>query len=223
MNLLQKSVLAALLILPAAAAYAEPAKPFTLDLSDGWVATVYPLEEKDADGSTTMPAKVVMKKGSLERTIESADIGFEFLRTDDEERVKRTQQDVIAMEDLNFDGLPDVMLLEGRFGFYNAQSYKVYVQTRSGQFVHSPELSELMVNGTPEEIDRRRRTITVHAGRNGLISWGSHTYQILHGKKPKLVATQDTEMLEDHPRYSRKITDKTLVGGRWKTRVRYEK
>lgn len=71
--------------------------------------------------------------------------------------------DFLNSADYNFDGLLDIAISQGNYGSYGSPIYDIYVQTQSGKFVLSDELTTLASSdfiGLPE-VDSKNNLLKV--------------------------------------------------------------
>ncbi|QKX04572.1 hypothetical protein HN014_06480 [Aquimarina sp. TRL1] len=52
------------------------------------------------------------------------------------------EQSIIISEDVNFDGVKDIVVMDGQYSCYHGPSYQVYLH-REGQLIHSPSFTRL--------------------------------------------------------------------------------
>lgn len=131
------------------------------------------------------------------------------------------EQGVVNVDDYNFDGMEDIALRSGNEGSYGGPSYRVYLSNRAkGQFVYSRDFSELAEKLGMFDIDKKTRTLETF-DKSGCCWHITERYKVV-GNKPVKVY----EKVEDAMGYDEKtnmrivtITTKTLVKGRWVTKV----
>lgn len=131
------------------------------------------------------------------------------------------EQSVIDVEDFNFDGMEDVAICTGSNGSYGMPSYNVYLSSRAvGKFVYNAALSKLGSHLGMFTVDKKNRTLETF-DKSGCCWHITERYKVVNDRPVKVF-----EEVEDatNPKSSRmKVTTKTLVSGKWKTSVRYEK
>lgn len=132
------------------------------------------------------------------------------------------EQSVISVEDFNFDGMEDVALCNGRNGSYGMPSYDVYLSSRSaGKFVYNKAFSNLGIHLGLFTVLKDKKQIETF-DKSGCCWHITERYDIVGGKPRKVfVKIEDATVSEDLSKT--KVTTKTLVKGKWKTTVRYEK
>ena len=131
------------------------------------------------------------------------------------------EQSVIDVEDFNFDGMEDVAICTGSNGSYGMPSYNVYLSSRAvGKFVYNAALSKLGSHLGMFTVDKKNKKLETF-DKSGCCWHITERYKVVNDRPVKVF-----EEVEDatNPKSSRmKVTTKTLVSGKWKTSVRYEK
>ena len=131
------------------------------------------------------------------------------------------EQSVVNVDDYNFDGMEDVAISTGSNGSYGMPSYNIYLSSRAaGKFVYNAPLSKLGGHLGMFTVDKKNRTLETF-DKSGCCWHITERYKVINDRPVKIF-----EEVEDatNPNSSRmKITTKTLVSGKWKTSVRYEK
>jgi hypothetical protein len=132
------------------------------------------------------------------------------------------KQSAVSIGDFNFDGTDDVAISNGRYGNYGAQSYEVYLSSRSaGKFVHNEAFSRLGQDYMGLfEIDRKKKTLKVFH-KSGCCWHGREEYRVVRNRPLKVFYEEEDATLVDENKV--KITTGTLVGGKWRTKVKYVK
>lgn len=94
--------------------------------------------------------------------------------------------DFLNPADYNFDGKTDIAISQGSIGPYGTIGYKIYVQTTSGRFILSDELSSLTENhmGLPE-VDSKNRLLKVEGKSGPTYRYEAH-YRVRQNKRPAL-------------------------------------
>ncbi len=206
----------ALLILLAAISGAAHARSLNVDapqLPPGWQAEVHS-DACDRDGLICMgPAQITLRHGSFSQTFQSNQIAFH--------NGGLWPKD-IQMGDYNFDGKPDLAIRNGNGGNYNSPSYDIYVQTQSGRFLPSRELTRLASDYLGMfRADAARKTLTT-AARDGCCFRVEETWQIVSGRAPRKIAIPTWDSRQANGAYT-EITTKRLANGRWRQSVRRER
>jgi hypothetical protein len=130
-------------------------------------------------------------------------------------------QSVVNVGDYNFDGIEDVAICDGPNGSYGGPSYRVYLSSRSaGKFVYSKEFSALGEHLGMFEIDVKRKRLTT-LDKSGCCYHIAEEFVVVRNKPVKVRSVEEDLSGTDDGRT--KITTKTLVGGKWKTTVKYGK
>jgi hypothetical protein len=131
------------------------------------------------------------------------------------------EQSVIDVGDYNFDGMEDLAICTGGNGSYGMPSYNIYLSSRAaGKFVYNAALSKLGSHLGMFTVDKKNKTLETF-DKDGCCWHIAERYRVVNDRPVKVF-----EEVEDatNPNSSRvKVTTKTLVSGKWKTSVRYEK
>ncbi|OAM35617.1 hypothetical protein A7P98_06995 [Eikenella sp. NML080894] len=209
---MKPSLLLLLAILPLTA----HARSLTVDankLPPGWQAEVQS-DSCDRDGMICMgPAQVTLRHGSFSQSFRSEQLAF---------HNNGLWPSDVQMGDYNFDGKLDLAIRNGNGGYYSSPSYDIYVQTQSGRFVKSRELTELASDYMGMfRVDAARHTLTT-AARDGCCFHAEETWQIIPGRAPRKIAVTTWDSRQANGAYI-EITTKRLVNGRWRQSVRRER
>lgn len=132
------------------------------------------------------------------------------------------EQSVVNVDDYNFDGMEDVAICTGSSGSYGMPAYNIYLSSRAaGKFVYNAPLSKLGSHLGMFTVDKKGKTLETF-DKSGCCWHITERYKVVNDKPVKIF-----EQVEDataNPNGKKvKITTKTLVSGKWKTSVRYEK
>ncbi|HMU34952.1 MAG TPA: hypothetical protein PKC89_13935 [Pyrinomonadaceae bacterium] len=130
-------------------------------------------------------------------------------------------QSVIDIDDFNFDGMEDVAICNGTNGSYNSPSYDVYLSDRrQKKFVYSPAFTLLGSHLGMFTVNKKTKTLETF-DKSGCCWHITERYKVVRDKPVKIfeMVEDATTGVDDRV----KITTKTLVRGKWKTSVRYEK
>lgn len=108
--------------------------------------------------------------------------------------------DFLNTADYNFDGLLDIAVSQGNYGSYGSPIYDIYVQTRSGKFILSDELTELASSdfiGLPE-VDSKNQALKAFR-KIGYSERIETHYRVRKNKRPALqqIYEHHTEYLVD--------------------------
>jgi hypothetical protein len=181
-------------------------------------------EEESCEGKASFS---FFKKGGLRpyQVIDHAETGFnrwdEALTTTDE-ILPYAKQSAVSIGDFNFDGMEDIAVSNGRYGNYGAQSYEIYLSSRSaGKFVHNEAFSRLGQDYMGLfEIDQKKKVLKV-MHKSGCCWHGREEYKVVNNRPVKVFYEEEDATLVDEAKV--KITTGTLVGGKWRTKVKYVK
>ncbi|MBX7062187.1 MAG: hypothetical protein K1X52_11045 [Pyrinomonadaceae bacterium] len=130
-------------------------------------------------------------------------------------------QSVINVGDYNFDGMEDVAICNGTNGSYNGPSYDVYLSNRrQKKFVYSEAFTLLGSHLGMFEVNKKAKTLETF-DKSGCCWHITERYKVVRDEPIKIfeMVEDATTGIDDRV----KITTKTLVRGKWKTSVRYEK
>ncbi|MBK8465238.1 MAG: hypothetical protein IPL32_05350 [Chloracidobacterium sp.] len=131
------------------------------------------------------------------------------------------EQSVISVDDYNFDGMEDVALCNGQNGSYGMPSYDVYLSSRKqGKFVHSKAFSDLGAHlGLFSVVKNKKQLETFD--KSGCCWHITERYDVVGNKPRKVFEMVEDATIPDEAKV--KVTTKTLVNGKWKKSVKYEK
>ena len=131
------------------------------------------------------------------------------------------QQSVVSVEDFNFDGMEDVALCNGQNGSYGMPAYDIYLSSRkAGKFLFSKAFSDLGAHLGLFQVLKEKKQIETF-DKSGCCWHITTRYDVVTGKPRKIYEMIEDATISDETKV--KITTKTLVKGRWKTSVKYEK
>jgi uncharacterized protein YxeA len=131
------------------------------------------------------------------------------------------QQSAVNIDDYNFDGMEDVAICDGRNGSYGMPSYEVYLSSKSaGKFVYNKAFSELGVHLGMFEIDKKKKTLQTF-DKSGCCWHITERYSVINNKPVKIFEEVEDATITDESKV--KITTKTLVKGKWQTKVKFVK
>lgn len=129
------------------------------------------------------------------------------------------EQSVVNVDDYNFDGMEDVAISDGQNGSYNMPSYDIYLSSRTaGKFVLSKDLSELGHHLGMFTVDKKAKLLETF-DKDGCCWHITERYRVVNNRPVKVFEMVEDATIKDETKV--KVTTKTLVGGRWKTSVRY--
>jgi hypothetical protein len=110
-------------------------------------------------------------------------------------------QSLVLFQDFDFDGVPDLALMDGQHSCYHGPSYRVYLQKEGRRLVPSPEFSELARNYCGMfAVDVRARRLRAQ-GKSGCCVHVYDTYAVVN-HLPRLVESVVESVLMDAPAYT---------------------
>ncbi|HEY2846751.1 MAG TPA: hypothetical protein VGI80_02975 [Pyrinomonadaceae bacterium] len=131
------------------------------------------------------------------------------------------KQSAVAVEDYNFDGMEDVSLSTGDNGGYGSTAYNIYLSSRSaGKFVYDAAFTKALASLGNIDIDKQKKTFSTF-NKDGCCWHVTDRYKVVANRPVKVWEEIEDATIPDKTKV--KVTTKELVGGRWKTTVRYEK
>lgn len=109
-------------------------------------------------------------------------------------------QSLVLFQDVDFDGLPDLAVMDGQKSCYHGPSYQIYLQKKGRRWVPSPAFSEL-AHGNCGMFDVDPAAHQLHTMlKNGCCMHVYDTYAIVN-HVPRVVASVVESMLPDAPAY----------------------
>lgn len=130
-------------------------------------------------------------------------------------------QSVVNIDDYNFDGMEDVAICNGANGSYGGPSYNIYLSSRTAKkFVYSQAFSNLAEHLGMFKVDKKKKRLMTF-DKSGCCWHITERYDVVAGKPRKIFEEVEDATIGDEKGV--KITTKTLVGGKWKTTVKYVK
>jgi hypothetical protein len=134
-------------------------------------------------------------------------------------------QSVINVDDFNFDGMEDIAICDGTNGSYSGPSYRIYLSSRAaGKFVFNQKFTDLAYHLGMFTVDKKAKTLETF-DKSGCCWHTTERYKVIANRPVKVY-----EMVEDATGFDEKAnmrivktTIKTLVGGKWRTKVTTEK
>jgi len=131
------------------------------------------------------------------------------------------KQSSVIVGDFDFDGMDDVAICNGTHGSYGMPSYNIYLSSRSaGKFVYNAAFSKLGEHLGMFTVDNDKKTLETF-DKSGCCWHITERYDVVARKPRKIFEEVEDATISDETKI--KITTKTLVKGRWKTSVKYEK
>jgi hypothetical protein len=132
------------------------------------------------------------------------------------------EQSAVNFDDFNFDGFQDVAVCDGRNGGYGMPSYQVYLfSKRQNKFVRSPAFTKLGQGYLGMfEINKKKKMLFAFS-KSGCCWHQTEGFSIVGNRPKKVFEEIEDATIPDEKKV--KVTTKTLVGGRWRTSVKYVK
>ncbi len=131
------------------------------------------------------------------------------------------KQSVINIDDFNFDGMEDVAICDGANGSYGMPSYQIYLSSKSARkFVHSKAFSDLGNSLGMFEVDKKKKVLRTF-GKDGCCFHYIEEYSVVNNRPKKVFSVEEDATIANEKKV--KITTKTLVNGKWQTKVKYVK
>jgi hypothetical protein len=131
------------------------------------------------------------------------------------------KQSFINIDDYNFDGMEDVAICDGTNGSYNMPSYSIYLSSRAAKkFVYSKAFSDLGVHLGMFQVLKNKKQLETF-DKSGCCWHITERYVVVGNKPRKVFEMVEDATISDEAKV--KVTTKTLVNGKWKKTVKYEK
>ncbi len=131
------------------------------------------------------------------------------------------KQSAVNVGDFNFDGMEDVAICDGNNGPYGMPSYKVYLSSKAAKkFIYNKAFSEALVGLGMFDVDKDKKQLTTF-NKSGCCWHTTEKYSVVGGRLVKVWEETEDATIKDETKI--KITTKTLVGGKWKSSVKYVK
>src|SRR4051812_9927096 len=132
------------------------------------------------------------------------------------------EQSVVNVGDFNFDGMEDVALCDGANASYGGPSYRVYLSSRkAGQFIFNRPLTSLGKHLAMFTVDPKNKTLETF-DKSGCCWHITERYKVTNDRPVKVFERVEDATADPNGKRA-KVTTKQLVGGKWKTTVRFEK
>ena len=132
-------------------------------------------------------------------------------------------QSVVFFEDYNFDGIADLSIRDGNNGGYGGPSYQIYLfSPKAGKFVNNSAFTELNqgVYLGAMEVDKKKKVLRGFS-KSGCCWHQTEEFAVVNNRPKKVYEyTEDASVPDDN---KVKLTTKKLVGGKWRTTVKYVK
>jgi len=130
-------------------------------------------------------------------------------------------QSAVNIGDFNFDGMEDVAICDGANGSYGGPSYQVYLSSRAaGKFVYSQAFSNLGQHLGMFEVDKKKKVLRIF-DKSGCCWHVTEEYSVVNNRPVKVFIEEEDATIPDNTKV--KVTTKTLVKGKWQTKVKYVK
>ncbi|MBX7174117.1 MAG: hypothetical protein K1X72_24305 [Pyrinomonadaceae bacterium] len=130
-------------------------------------------------------------------------------------------QSAVNIDDFNFDGMEDVAVCDGANGSYGGPSYQVYLSSKSaGKFVFSQAFTDLGSHLGMFEVDKEKKVLRIF-DKSGCCWHVTEEYSVVNNRPVKVFVEEEDATIPDETKV--KITTKTLVKGKWQTKVKYVK
>lgn len=130
-------------------------------------------------------------------------------------------QSAVNIGDFNFDGMEDVAVCDGANGSYGGPSYQVYLSSKAaGKFVFNKEFTDLGKHLGMFEVDAKKKVLRIF-DKDGCCWHVTEEYSVVGGKPVKVFVEEEDATIKDETKV--KVTTKTLVNGKWQTKVKYVK
>lgn len=126
------------------------------------------------------------------------------------------KQSALNVGDYNFDGMEDVAICNGTNGSYGMPSYSVYLSSKAaGKFVYNKSFSALGQHLGMFEIDTAKKVLRTF-DKSGCCWHITEEYSVVNNRPLKVLEITEDATIADESKM--KITTKTRVNGRWKTK-----
>jgi hypothetical protein len=132
------------------------------------------------------------------------------------------KQSAINVADYNFDGMEDVAICTNpQGGSYGMPAYSVYLSSKTARkFVYDRSFSALGRHLGMFELDAKRKRL-VTFDKSGCCWHQTEEFEVVNNRPRKV--KEITEDATNSRSSNVKVITKTLVNGRWRTRLTYEK
>lgn len=127
------------------------------------------------------------------------------------------KQSVVNVGDYNFDGMEDVAICNGKNGSYGMPSYSVYLSSRAAKkFVYNKSFSALGVHLGMFEVDTEKKVLRTF-DKSGCCWHIFEEFSVVNNLPRKISSVEENAAIEDETKIE--VTTKTLVKGKWRTKV----
>lgn len=138
-------------------------------------------------------------------------------------KLRYDYQSVVFFEDYNFDGREDLAIRDGNNGGYGGPSYQIYLfSPKTGNFVHNSALTELNQGAYlgAVEVDKKKKVLRGFS-KSGCCWHQTEEFAVVNNRPKKIYEYTEDASISDESKV--KLTTKRLVGGKWRTSVKYAK
>lgn len=126
------------------------------------------------------------------------------------------KQSVLNVGDFNFDGMEDVAISDGQQGSYGMPSFNVYLSSRrAGKFVYNEAFSDLAHHLGMFTVDKKAKTLETF-DKSGCCYHITERFKVVRNRPVKVYVFEEDAMNGEIVT----ITEKKLVNGRWKYKVK---
>ncbi len=128
------------------------------------------------------------------------------------------KQSAVNIGDFNFDGMEDVALCDGTNGAYGMPSYQIFLSSRSaGKFVYDKKFSGLGKHLGMFEVDKPKKLLRTF-DKSGCCWHITEEFSVVNNAPKKILEVVEDATIADEKKV--KITTKSLVNGKWQTKVK---
>ncbi len=129
------------------------------------------------------------------------------------------KQSAVNVGDYNFDGMEDVAICNGANGSYGMPSYAVYLSSRAAKkFVYNKSFSALGSHLGMFETDAEKKVLRTF-DKSGCCWHVTEEFSVVNNLPRKILSVEEDATITDETKV--KVTTKTLVGGKWQTKVKF--
>lgn len=129
------------------------------------------------------------------------------------------KQSAVNIGDYNFDGMEDIALCNGTNGSYGMPSYSVYLSSRAAKkFVYDKNFSALGTHLGMFELDKTKKVLRTF-DKSGCCWHITEEFSVAGNIPRKVLSIEEDATIEDETKM--KVTTKTLVKGKWQTKVKF--
>ena len=92
------------------------------------------------------------------------------------------EQDWILMDDYNFDGINDIAVTNGQINYDDTFQYQVYLGTKDGKLIFSPEFTEIISQGGMLTVDSQKKQLRFEYDNDEDDNIDVETYKVVNNK-----------------------------------------